>query len=69
MAFPLGTVNPNVGILGFSGNGCPASHPVRVPNVLYETYWDTAKFNDLWPTDGEQPLVLSMGDPYVSFRL
>ncbi|TEB24315.1 hypothetical protein FA13DRAFT_1766064 [Coprinellus micaceus] len=63
MAFPLGTVNPNVGILGFSGNGCPASHPVRVPNVLYETYWDTAKFNDLWPTDGEQPLVLSMGDP------
>ncbi|KAF6765376.1 hypothetical protein DFP72DRAFT_867648 [Ephemerocybe angulata] len=65
-AYPLGSVNPNVGILGFVGEGCPSSHPVRVPHVLYETYWDTSKFNDLltdaeWET--EQPLVLSMGDP------
>ena len=62
MAFATGTVNPNIGILGFSGP-CPASHPVRVPNVLYEIYWDTARFNDLWPVDGSQPFVLSMGDP------
>ncbi|RXW12938.1 hypothetical protein EST38_g12916 [Candolleomyces aberdarensis] len=62
VAYPMGTVNPNVGILGFAGT-CPYTHPVRVPHVLYEIYWDTARFNSMWPTDGSQPLVLSMGDP------
>lgn len=40
---------------------CPASHPVRVPQVAYETLWDTTKFNDQsqWPTDGSQPFVWS----------
>ena len=30
---------------------CPASHPVRMPQVAYETMWDTPPFNDpaLWP--------------------
>jgi uncharacterized protein DUF1996 len=47
------------------GRSCPTSHPVAVPEVFYETYWDTRPFNDksLWPTDGSQPFVWSFGDP------
>lgn len=41
---------------------CPASHPVRVPQVAYETLWDTTQFNAMWPTDGSQPFELSYGD-------
>ena len=33
--------------------------------MFYETVWDTKPFNSMWPEDGSQPLVLSMGDPYV----
>ena len=51
-----------------SGGPCPASHPVRVPQLMYETIWDTSMFNDkeLWPEDGSQPFVWSMGDQYVN---
>ncbi|KAK3501446.1 hypothetical protein B0T13DRAFT_396102 [Neurospora crassa] len=47
-----------------SGGPCPASHPVRVPQLMYETIWDTSQFNDkeIWPEDGSQPFVWSMGD-------
>ena len=47
-----------------SGNRCPASHPVTVPQVFYETYWDTRPFNNRaeWPADGSQPFVWSFGD-------
>jgi len=41
---------------------CPSSHPVRLPQVMYEVMWDTPQFKDLWPTTGKQPLVWSMGD-------
>ena len=41
---------------------CPASHPVRVPQVAYETLWDTTQFNSMWPSDGSNPFVLSFGD-------
>jgi hypothetical protein len=41
---------------------CPASHPVRVPQVAYETLWDTTQFNNMWPKDGSNPFVLSYGD-------
>jgi hypothetical protein len=41
---------------------CPASHPVRVPQLAYETLWDTTQFNGMWPTDGSQPFLLSNGD-------
>lgn len=50
---------------GFQEAGaCPSSHPVRVPQLAYETLWNTTAFNDksLWPTDGSQPFVWSMGD-------
>ncbi|KAK3303778.1 uncharacterized protein B0T15DRAFT_569241 [Chaetomium strumarium] len=42
---------------------CPASHPVRLPQLMYEVIWDTREFNDpsMWPSTG-QPLVYSMGD-------
>jgi len=53
-------------VLGtFESSGpCPASHPVRVPQLMYETIWDTKAFNnkDLWPEDGSQPFVWSMND-------
>jgi len=43
---------------------CPESHPVAIPQVMYEVMWDTRVFNDaeLWPEDGSQPFVLSTGD-------
>ncbi|KAH9875872.1 hypothetical protein IAQ61_003337 [Plenodomus lingam] len=43
---------------------CPDSHPVVVPQVMYEVMWDTRVFNDvdLWPEDGSQPFVYSTGD-------
>ena len=41
---------------------CPASHPVRVPQVAYETLWDTTQFDKLWPADGKNPFILSNGD-------
>ncbi|PQE22000.1 carbohydrate-binding module family 1 protein [Rutstroemia sp. NJR-2017a BBW] len=50
----------------FESNGpCPATHPVKIPQLFYEVVWDTTKFNDksLWPTDGSQPFVWSYGDP------
>jgi hypothetical protein len=45
-------------------DACPESHPVRVPQVAYETMWNTTEFNDksLWPEDGRQPFVWSYGD-------
>lgn len=47
-----------------SGGPCPATHPVRIPQLFYEVVWDTARFNDraLWPDDGSQPFVWSQGD-------
>ena len=42
---------------------CPESHPVRMPQVAYETLWDTTQFNDLWQ-GGENPFVLSYSDEH-----
>ncbi|OCL06268.1 hypothetical protein AOQ84DRAFT_399102 [Glonium stellatum] len=50
---------------GFESNGpCPDSHPVKLPQILYEVAWDTRQFNnkDDWPEDGSQPFVFSFGD-------
>jgi hypothetical protein len=35
-----------------------------MPQVLFETVWDTKQFNNKadWPTDGTQPFVWSFGD-------
>jgi hypothetical protein len=47
---------------GASGGGsCPASHPVKLPQLMYEIMWDVREFRDqnLWPEDG-RPFVYSM---------
>ncbi|KAI0014916.1 hypothetical protein F4780DRAFT_133714 [Xylariomycetidae sp. FL0641] len=46
------------------GGACPATHPVRIPQLMYEVVWDTTQFNNAndWPTDGSQPFVFSQGD-------
>ncbi|KAF2032107.1 hypothetical protein EK21DRAFT_110317 [Setomelanomma holmii] len=50
--------------VAFGYNGCPASHPVRVPQVFFETVWDTGVFpQSEWPADGSQPFVWAQGDP------
>jgi hypothetical protein len=48
-----------------TANAIISSHPVKLPQVLYETIWNTSAFNDpsIWPADGTQPFVFSMGDP------
>ncbi|XP_014557563.1 hypothetical protein COCVIDRAFT_96798 [Bipolaris victoriae FI3] len=45
------------------GGACPSSHPVKLPQIMYELMWDVSKFADrsLWPTDGSDPFVYSMG--------
>ncbi|KAI1393151.1 uncharacterized protein F4822DRAFT_1690 [Hypoxylon trugodes] len=49
--------------VGASGT-CPSTHPVKIPQVMYEVMWQTQLFNDknLWPEDGSQPFVWSTGD-------
>jgi hypothetical protein len=48
---------------GFREAGpCPASHPVRMPQLAYETMWNTTAFKDMWPKDGSQPFVWSYSD-------
>ncbi|KAF6760909.1 hypothetical protein DFP72DRAFT_881756 [Ephemerocybe angulata] len=61
VAYPQGTVQP--GGLFFNPGTCPSTHPVRLPLLFTETVWDTRQFVNIWPTDGSQPLVFSMGDP------
>ncbi|SPO03574.1 uncharacterized protein DNG_06257 [Cephalotrichum gorgonifer] len=47
-----------------SGGACPATHPVKLPQILLETVWQTSAFaNEEWPEDGSQPFVWSSGDP------
>ncbi len=43
---------------------CPATHPVKIPQLFYEVIWDTSAFNNPadWPADGSQPFVWSFGD-------
>jgi len=56
--------NASLAIPFFSAN-CPSTHPVQLPTLFVEVVWDTRPFNDksLWPKDGSQPFVFSMGDP------
>lgn len=47
-----------------AGDKCPASHPVRIPQVMYEIMFDTSgPFADpKYYKNGKQPLVYSFGD-------
>lgn len=62
VTYPVGNLD-SAGSLFFAPGSCPSTHPVRLPLIFTETVWNTAVFNDLWPTDGSQPFVFSMGDP------
>ncbi|KAI0181252.1 hypothetical protein GGR52DRAFT_25864 [Hypoxylon sp. FL1284] len=46
------------------GGACPSTHPIRIPQLMYEVVWDTTVFNDQseWPADGSNPFFLSTGD-------
>ncbi|KAK6866324.1 hypothetical protein PG995_002852 [Apiospora arundinis] len=46
------------------GGTCPSTHPVRIPQLMYEVVWDTTAFNNKaeWPADGSQPFYFSQGD-------
>lgn len=45
---------------GFTNAGaCPSTHPVRMPQLTYETVWDTSKFNSLWTSGAANPFVWS----------
>lgn len=49
----------------FENNGpCPSTHPVKIPQLFFETIFATEQFKDqsLWPADGSQPFVWSFGD-------
>ncbi|KAI0467145.1 hypothetical protein F4859DRAFT_518359 [Xylaria cf. heliscus] len=47
-----------------SGGACPSTHPVKIPQIMYEIMFDTRQFNNKaeWPADGSLPWYWSMGD-------
>ncbi|KAI8628951.1 hypothetical protein F5Y19DRAFT_485315 [Xylariaceae sp. FL1651] len=47
-----------------SGGPCPSTHPVKIPQIMYEVMFDTRQFNNKadWPADGSLPWYWSMGD-------
>ncbi|KAK3362572.1 hypothetical protein B0T25DRAFT_619642 [Lasiosphaeria hispida] len=53
--------SPSSGTL--AGASCPSSHPVRVPQLMYEVLWNTSSFSDpKYFEGGKQPFVYSFGD-------
>ncbi|GLB43670.1 putative protein with domain of unknown function (DUF1996) [Lyophyllum shimeji] len=55
---------PTISHVAYPVNGaCPSTHPVQIPQLFVEINWDTTQFNSMWPSNGEQPSVWSMGDP------
>jgi len=53
------------GNYALAGDQCPSTHPVRIPQVMYEVMFDTSgPFSDpKYFQNGTQPLVYSFGDP------
>ncbi|KAK0634219.1 hypothetical protein B0T14DRAFT_492222 [Immersiella caudata] len=62
VAYP--TAGPQTFTGSSVGNGCPTTHPVKIPQIMLEITWDTTAFNNKaeWPEDGIQPFYLSTGD-------
>ncbi|KAI1424297.1 hypothetical protein F5Y12DRAFT_715442 [Xylaria sp. FL1777] len=44
------------------GGACPSTHPVKLPQIMYELMWDVHEFADSadFPTDGSNPYIYSM---------
>lgn len=48
---------------GLGTTSCPTTHPVAIPQVMYEIMWDTGRYkNTSWYGTGKQPFVYSFGD-------
>ena len=48
-----------------ANDACPSTHPIRIPQLMYEIQWNTKQFNDAkYFEGGKQPFVYSYGDPY-----
>jgi uncharacterized protein DUF1996 len=48
-----------------ANDACPSTHPIRIPQIMYEIQWATAEFNNPeYFKGGKQPFVYSFGDPY-----
>ncbi|ORX99799.1 hypothetical protein BCR34DRAFT_122694 [Clohesyomyces aquaticus] len=64
VAYAPGTHSQATWNSALAGDKCPDTHPVRIPQVMYEVMFDTTQFNnpDYWK-NGKQPLVYSFGDP------
>lgn len=49
---------------GASGGGaCPSTHPVKLPQIMYELMWNVSSYMNnpsIWPTDGSNPFIYSM---------
>jgi hypothetical protein len=56
-------IDPETGTFENSGK-CPSTHPVKLPQLMFEIIWDTSAFNNKadWPADGSQPFTFSQGD-------
>lgn len=54
-----------------AGDRCPSTHPVRIPQVMYEVMYDTSGplANPDYYRDGKQPLVYSFGDTLVPYTV
>lgn len=56
--------SPSSTLGALAGDKCPETHPVRIPQVMYEIMYDTSGFaNPDYYKNGKQPLVYSFGDP------
>ena len=45
------------------GGACPSSHPVKLPQIMYELMWNVTNFvsdRNLMPADGSNPFTYSM---------
>jgi hypothetical protein len=48
---------------GLGTPNCPSSHPVAIPQIMYEIMWDTGRYkNTAWYGANKQPFVYSFGD-------
>lgn len=54
MSYPAGNV--------YNGGNCPASHPVHMISMFFEIHYDTARFENEWPSDSQHPFVFAQGD-------
>jgi len=42
------------------GGACPSTHPVKMPQIMYELMWDTRKIDRSWFPDSGNPYTYSM---------